>query len=639
MAPAALTLALAVPALAVLPVTSTAAPAPEPVRTAVTSLPLAGVDAAALAAQSTASRSASAAARAEAAPLERGAAPAATPAVLTPERRTAPFSTVGVSWDRPAAATELTVLVRTHGEDGWTGWTALEESGEVDPSAPDPAALPVLTDPLYVGPSDGVQVRVDVRTGRLPQGLEVSLVDPGASDYDGVGAGAGQPASRAAAAAPQPAIRSRAQWGADESRRKGSPSYMATVRAGALHHTAGTNGYSQSEVPAIIRGDYAYHLSQGWSDIGYHFLVDRFGTVWEGRAGGITKAVQGAHAGGFNSETMSVSVLGNYETAASNAAVVDSVAKVFGWKLSLFGRDPQADVTLTSAGGGTSKYRAGTRATVKTLFAHRDVGYTLCPGANLFSQMGTIRAKAAAYARTSGSVTAPSSPAPLPPGAVVRPLVGDWDGDGRDDVGWYAGGRWTLREGDGSLATFTFGRATDVPVVGDWDRDGRDGVGVFRGGRWFLKDAFVSGPHETTFSYGTAGDRPVVGAWQRRGLDGIGVVRGREWLLRYVPGPGSADLRSTPWGRASDVPVVGDWDRDGTETPGLFRGGWWFLSDGAATPGAQVTTSYGRSSMQPAPGDWDGNGSTTLGVASGSSFLLRGDLYGGPATSSVRLTR
>jgi hypothetical protein len=619
-APAALTLALAVPALAVLPVASTPAPDPEPVSSEVTTLPLAGVDGAALAsAEAAQSRTASLAARAAAPAEDRGAAPAARPAVLTPERRTEPFSTVGVSWHRPSVPTELTVLVRTHGEDGWSGWTALEQDVDTDPAAADPAALPVLTAPLWAGPSDGVQVRVDVREGVLPTGLEVTLVDPGESDYDGVAADAGQPASTAAAAAAQPAIRSRAQWGADESKRSGSPTIMPTVRAGTLHHTAGANGYSASEVPGIIRGDYAYHVSKGYSDIGYNFLVDRFGTVWEGRAGGITKAVQGAHSGGFNTETFGVSVLGNYETAASNASIVDAVSRVFGWKLSLFGRDPQGKVTLTSAGGGTSKYAAGEKVTVPVVFAHRDVGATACPGANLFAQMGAIRSKAKAYAGTTAPA-APAAPTTLPASATA--ISGDWDGDGTDDLGWFSDGRWALRNGSGAVVRFSFGMRGDLPLIGDWNADGTDSIGVFRAGRWYLRNANSAGGHDALVAFGVRGDRPVVGAWRGGRTEGIAVKRGSRWFLRNTATTGPAEATAA-FGGGRDQALAGDWDRNGTDTIGVARGSAFYLASSATAPTAVAPLLFGNAKDQKVVGDWTGNGRTRVGVARGESFYLR----------------
>ena len=128
----------------------------------------------------------------------------------------------------------------------------------------------------------------------------------------------------AQAAVAQPQIFTRAQWGADESIRGTAPKYNSTIKAGFVHHTAGVNGYSEAEVPKILRGIYAYHVKgNGWSDIGYNFLVDRFGRLWEGRYGGMTRAVVGAHTGGFNVDSFAVSALGNYDKVAAPAVTRD----------------------------------------------------------------------------------------------------------------------------------------------------------------------------------------------------------------------------------------------------------------------------------------------------------------------------
>jgi N-acetylmuramoyl-L-alanine amidase-like protein len=400
-APAVLLLGLAVPALSALPVLSPPAPTPKPVAPEVRAAAVAGVDEAAL--RSTAgrqSKQASAAARTALWDASRRGRSPDRPAVFTGARHTKSFELLGATW-RPGGPADLTVLVRTHGEHGWTGWTPLDEADQAPADeaqgAGDGKAERIGTEPLWTGPSDGYQVRVDLRSGSLPQDLRVDLIDPGDSRADST-VGQGAPAASAAAAVSQPRIYSRAEWGADERLRSGSPTYMSTIKAGFVHHTAGTNGYAAADVPKILRGIYAYHTkSSGWSDIGYNFLVDRFGRIWEGRYGGITKAVKGAHAGGFNNYSFGVSAIGNYDTVAAPPAMVDAIARVMAWKLSLFYRDPLGSTTLVSEGGGTSKYAAGRSVALRTINAHRDVGYTACPGRYLFGYMNTVRSKAASY--------------------------------------------------------------------------------------------------------------------------------------------------------------------------------------------------------------------------------------------------
>ncbi|MGK5501163.1 N-acetylmuramoyl-L-alanine amidase, partial [Streptomyces sp. URMC 125] len=194
-----------------------------------------------------------------------------------------------------------------------------------------------------------------------------------------------------------PRIVSRAQWGADESLVQDPPSYLGRVDAVFVHHTAGTNAYDCTESAALVRGILTYHVkTNGWNDIGYNFFVDKCGTVFEGRAGGIDRAVRGAHTYGFNGYSSGIAVLGNYEDGGRpTQAALASVARVSAWKLGLYGVDPAGKVTLTAA-GDTGVWKNGERATLHRISGHRDGYATLCPGANLYSQLPGIRTRAAA---------------------------------------------------------------------------------------------------------------------------------------------------------------------------------------------------------------------------------------------------
>ncbi|MET9420857.1 peptidoglycan recognition protein [Streptomyces sp. NPDC006540] len=194
-----------------------------------------------------------------------------------------------------------------------------------------------------------------------------------------------------------PPIVSRAAWGADESLVADPPSYLSKVDAVFVHHTAGTNSYDCAESPAIIRAILTYHVkTNGWNDIGYNFFVDKCGTVFEGRAGGVDKPVRGAHTYGFNGYSSGVSLLGDYENGGTpTPAAKQAIADIAAWKLGLHGVDPEAKVTLTAA-GDTGVYKNGEQATLNTVSGHRDGFATLCPGATLYSALPEIR-------RTAGS--------------------------------------------------------------------------------------------------------------------------------------------------------------------------------------------------------------------------------------------
>ncbi|TXR52429.1 hypothetical protein FMM08_19740 [Quadrisphaera setariae] len=313
------------------------------------------------------------------------------------------FRLLGMTW--PAAArqgAQLVLAVRVRSGGQWSAWQVLEVM-ETAPARSEASSAQVRegTEPLAVASSDAVQVRVSSETVAAPAGLRLELIDPGESTAHGTAEGTADGTARVAPTTftNQPAIVTRAQWGADESYRNDVPHYNATIKAAVIHHTAGSNDYtSPAEAQGEVRSVYAYHTrSLGWDDIGYHFLVDRFGTIYEGRAGGVDRPVRGAHAGGFNTDTFGVSVLGNYETAAATPAIVDSVARVTAWKLGLHGVDPNATTQLVSEGGGTSRYGAGTVVDVATIIGHRDVGATACPGEHLYAQMDQIRSTVSSY--------------------------------------------------------------------------------------------------------------------------------------------------------------------------------------------------------------------------------------------------
>ncbi len=211
--------------------------------------------------------------------------------------------------------------------------------------------------------------------------------------------------------APKPTIYSRAQWGANEALRDKSSLHYGTIKTGFIHHTVNANDYTAAQVPALIRGIYAYHTqSRGWSDIGYNFLVDRFGRIWEGRYGGVDRPVVGAHTRGYNEYSFAMSAIGNFDIAQPPKAVKRAFKQLFAWKLSM------------------SNIRAdATHLWVKDRFlnainGHRDVGKTACPGRYLYAKIPKIRAGAQKIQDAAQVPTDPASlPALPPPSGVPDP--------------------------------------------------------------------------------------------------------------------------------------------------------------------------------------------------------------------------
>jgi uncharacterized protein with LGFP repeats len=189
-----------------------------------------------------------------------------------------------------------------------------------------------------------------------------------------------------------PHIITRAQWGADESLRCAGPVYNNGIKAGIVHHTAGANDYSPGDSAGIVRAIHAYHTrTLGWCDIAYNALVDKYGQVFEGRFGGITRPVEGSHTGGFNKNTWAVALMGNFNVVPPTPIQLRTVGRLLGWRLAMDGVDPTATVNLASAGGPYTRFPRGVAPTLPSIFAHRDVGNTDCPGGIGYGLLDRIR--------------------------------------------------------------------------------------------------------------------------------------------------------------------------------------------------------------------------------------------------------
>jgi N-acetylmuramoyl-L-alanine amidase-like protein len=295
---------------------------------------------------------------------------------------THPFSLLGATWANPRTALGGTVEVRTRaaGDGRWGAWRALESDEPGEPGGRG------STDPLWVGESTAVQARVASTGGPLPAGLRLDLINPGADRPQPRVAGTGTER-------PIPTMVSRARWDADEAIVKHAPEYTTDVQVMFVHHTATGNGYSCGQSASIIRGIEMYHVrSKGWNDIGYNFLVDKCGTLFEGRKGGVNLPVLGAHTLGFNSHSSAIAVIGDYSGGGVSPAVRAVIAQVAAYKIGTYGNIPSGTVVLTS--NGSDRYPIGTRVALNRISGHRDTGRTECPGNALYAQLPAIRALA-----------------------------------------------------------------------------------------------------------------------------------------------------------------------------------------------------------------------------------------------------
>ncbi|WP_335938479.1 peptidoglycan recognition protein family protein [Streptomyces sp. PTD5-9] len=271
------------------------------------------------------------------------------------------------------------------------------------PQAPQPPRVPDLADAVgAAGSPSGVMNAVgavgamaDALVGRGPWDVSGVLPALGKAETEARSeAESGRAPGAQPYIGPRPRIITRKGWGADESLRERAFVYTKTVKAAFIHHSATGNNYTCAEAPAVLRSIYRYHVkSSGWRDFGYNFAVDKCGNIYEGRAGGVTKPVLGAHTLGFNTDSMGIAVLGTFSDTNPSAAAVDAVARLTAWKLGLFGADPRGRTTLVSGGG--NKFKKGSKVRLNVISGHRDGFATECPGARLYQKLGSARTSSA----------------------------------------------------------------------------------------------------------------------------------------------------------------------------------------------------------------------------------------------------
>jgi hypothetical protein len=313
-----------------------------------------------------------------------------TSRVIRTKRR---FEIVGLRWASARDHVDGQLRVRENGR--WRRWTEIPHADSVRGS-----------DPMWAGGATAVQLRLDRRV----RGLRLHFVS-----VRGVRGAARRVRARAAANQP-PAIVSREQWGASQCVPRDVPS-LGEVKLGFVHHTVSANGYGREDSAAMVLGICRFHRNaNGWDDIGYNFLVDKYGTVFEGRAGGIDQPVVGAQAQGFNAVSTGVANLGTYEDVPQTPQAIESMARLLAWKLPLHGAPVTGRVTVASAGGSSNRYPRGAQVTFERISGHRDGNETACPGAQLYAQLPGLRERAD---RLAPDVTAPPPPGPAS-GAPAR---------------------------------------------------------------------------------------------------------------------------------------------------------------------------------------------------------------------------
>ena len=317
-----------------------------------------------------------------------------TPSRLDRTIETAGFAMVGLTW----LGSSPVIRVRVRAGDRWRAWRTPAVLGDGPDRRSREGEGRNATALLWVGPADAIQIDV---LGSRPRDLRLTLMqaDDGATSRRAAAAASASPgpttppqSTRAGTptSPPRPQLRGRRKWGADPRLRDGRATFNRTIQQVHLHHTASSNRYTAGQVPGILRGIYRYHtVNLGWSDIGYNFLVDRFGRTWVGRAGGAKRPVRGAHTLGFNSTSTGIAVIGNYEVTRPSRKVRTALVRLMAWKLARYDRHAAQRVLVYSH--GSDKQPAGRKYRLPTIDGHRDTNATACPGEKLYDRLRGLR--------------------------------------------------------------------------------------------------------------------------------------------------------------------------------------------------------------------------------------------------------
>ena len=337
-------------------------------------------------------------------------------AALTAARR---FALAGVQWSAPVTV-RIELRVRRH-DGAWGPWALASVTGHDSDRGTGSAAL--FGEPVWVAGADQIQLR----SSQPVHGLRVHFVSPtvpartGASPW--VAADATLPLAQPVlpAGPGQPPIIARSAWAGHQAPASG-PAEYGTVKLAFVHHTENSNGYSQAQVATMLLAIFDYHrYVRGFHDIAYNFLIDAFGRIWEGRAGGIDAPVIGAHAGGYNLESTGVAVLGTFVGSVPPPRALAALEQLLAWKLSLHGVPTlgKVSVEVDPFGAVYTPYRPGAHVLLPRVAGHRDGDQTDCPGDAFYHQLPALRPRIAALAGTPLHLTIATPSLTVAPGASV----------------------------------------------------------------------------------------------------------------------------------------------------------------------------------------------------------------------------
>nr|WP_324612339.1 FG-GAP-like repeat-containing protein [Streptomyces sp. AS58] len=388
----------------------------------------------------------------------------------------------------------------------------------------------------------------------------------------------------------KPPIITQAEWGASTDY-DGTPTYGTQIKAAVVHHTGvdPDNALSCAESRARMRTIQQGHFAQGYYDIGYNFVVDKCGQIFEGRSGGMDLPVVGAHDAGFNTDTLGISYIGNYETARPSRAALDAIARIVAWKFGMYGLDPTGKVTLTSGaekGYSGNKIPLGGQITLPRVFGHKDTNTTACPGLNLYPKLGLI----AALAKT--------------PGVSHALPTSDYNRDGAGDLaaGTSKANRVTIVPGglNGPVTSSKISLTQNSPGVPGSSETG-DGFGAAT--VW----GDVNGDGHADLAIGSPGEDDTSGNTDR---GQVSVMYGPDFTKGFSYTTSTVTAKGAKLGTAV---AVGDFDGDGKAdvfSAGTGTGGNYHVRlAGGAVKADRLTTATGSvAHLDAATGDFNRDG-------------------------------
>jgi hypothetical protein len=313
-----------------------------------------------------------------------------------------PAALVAVGWTAPK---RTRIELRARRADGrWGPWglastCAGHEGDGVDAGTP-------IGEGTWVGACSELQLRSD---GAV-HGVELVCVAAEAGTVADALAKPGRlpyVATALPAGPGQPPIIARQAWAEAGHPPHGGPFYGG-IELGFVHHTENPNGYSAAEVPAMLRAIYAFHVhGRGWFDIGYNFVVDDFGRIWEARAGGVDAPVIGAQAGDWNSISFGVAVLGTFDGVLPSRAALRALERLLAWKMSLSGLPVLGRIAAVVARDDVrdTQFHTGEHIHLPRIAGHRDGDATDCPGELFYRHLPVMRPRIARLAGTPALLT------------------------------------------------------------------------------------------------------------------------------------------------------------------------------------------------------------------------------------------